>query len=126
MIQIDVSKDEETQQSIPTFWRPTFVQIVKSLIKNDYFLDANLIKICTLPEETSQQIKDYIEDYGDKLIELPKDTWDTSVCIWTGHHWDVLIDLWTEVEGASDLALSVKVTQLKDEYHFKINMVFVP
>ena len=79
-----------------------------------------------MSEETAEQIREYIHEYGAKLVELPAASWDTSVCIWTGDHWDALIDLWTEEEGRSDLVLQVRVSEAADGYAVTIHMVHVP
>ncbi|HFQ4970525.1 TPA: hypothetical protein ACGUUK_004309, partial [Vibrio vulnificus] len=60
------------------------------------------------------------------LVALPEQTWDSSVCMWMETHWDVLIDLWTETEGLSDLVLQAKVFESKDGYKYQIEMVYVP
>ncbi|WP_423252184.1 DUF7668 domain-containing protein [Vibrio vulnificus] len=46
--------------------------------------------------------------------------------MWMETHWDVLIDLWTETEGLSDLVLQAKVFESKDGYKYQIEMVYVP
>jgi len=45
--------------------------------------------------ETAKQIQEYIEDYGEQLVPLPEETWETSIYLWQGNYWDVIIDLWT-------------------------------
>jgi hypothetical protein len=43
-----------------------------------------------------------------------------------GTHWDVIVDLWTESEGRSDMILSARVTELDDEHRISIYLVYVP
>jgi hypothetical protein len=43
-----------------------------------------------------------------------------------GGHWNVLIDLFTIEEGASDLVLEVKVREDGAGYSFEIHSVYVP
>lgn len=60
------------------------------------------------------------------LIELPDETWESSICMWMGNHWDVLIDLWTEAEGRSDLVLSAQVTESDNSFVVNVDMIYVP
>ncbi|MUH72024.1 hypothetical protein [Psychrosphaera haliotis] len=103
-----------------------FFQIVKLISRQNYFRDSPLHNVKSLNESDSLHIQSYIESYGEELIELPIETWDSSIYIWMGNHWNVIIDLWTRAEGRSDLVLSAKVYEDNNEYLFDINMVYVP
>ena len=126
MNNIEVLKDSENERPIPNIWRGTFSKIIHSFVKQDFGLSEKIKNVSPVSEETAIQIKEYIKDYGKTLIELPKETWDSSIYIWAENHWDVVIDLWTENEGRSDLVLSAKVTQENDTYLVEIYMVYVP
>jgi hypothetical protein len=43
-----------------------------------------------------------------------------------GEHWDVLIDLYTLREGASDLVLFARGREIDGNYLFEIDSVHVP
>jgi hypothetical protein len=60
------------------------------------------------------------------LVDLPEATWQTSVAMWYGSFWDVLVDLWTAEEGRSDLVLHGRVTESDSGVRFSIHMVYVP
>jgi hypothetical protein len=119
-------KDEKTERPIPSAWRPVFRKVVQAFVHQDYQVSAGVPGVASIPEETVSQIKDYIQDYGETLIELPEEAWDTSVCIWVGNRWDALIDLWTLSEGRSDLVLSAHISEYAGGFVFHINMVYVP
>ena len=119
-------KDEDEQRPIPTAWRPVFREIVKAFVRSDYRLSGGVLGVAPVSAKTAKQIAAYIEDYGEMLVELPEQTWDSSICIWTGNEWDVLIDLWTKGEGRSDLVLSARVSESKAGLVVKIEMVYVP
>ncbi len=123
---IPVIKDEENERPIPTVWRPVFFDVVDALVKKDYLLSENIDGVSPVSKETADHIKEYIEDYGEELIKLPKETWESSVCIWMGTHWDVLVDLWTSGEGRSDMVLGAQVTEINEGYILDIQMVYVP
>ena len=71
-------------------------------------------------------MKRYLADYGETLIDLPDETWETSVSQWMGPHWDVLVDLWTAESGRSDLVLHVQVFETRSGFRVEIHAVYVP
>ena len=119
-------KDEDEQQPIPTAWRPAFREIVDAFVKHDYRLTNGVDGVLPVAAKTAKQIKEYIDDYGETLVALPEKTWASSLCIWMGKKWEVIIDLWTKGEGRSDLVLSALVSETKDGFQIKIEMVYVP
>jgi len=119
-------KDEDEQQPIPTAWRPAFREIVNAFVQHDYRLSNGVDGVLPVSAKTAKQIKEYIDDYGEILVALPKKTWAYSICMWMGKRWEVLIDLWTKGEGRSDLVLSALVSETKDGFQIKVEMVYVP
>ena len=93
--EICVEKNLENERPIPNAWRPTFSKVVEASSRKDYSLSGGIEGVSLVLNETANQIKEYIQDYGEELIQLPDETWDSSVYIWAGSHWNVLIDLWT-------------------------------
>lgn len=126
MRDVPVSKNSEIEQPIPTIWRETISQIVCSFVNKDYENSTVIAGLEKLDQQTVNHIKDYIADYGEELVPLPEETWQTSVCLWADTHWDILVDLWTESEGQSDLVLKATVRESECNYLFNIEMVFVP
>jgi len=124
--EVPVTKDADNEGPIPSAWRPVLKSIVDAFAREDYLLNDGLSGVAPISEETADQVREYIQDYGAKLIELPPESWDTSVCIWMGNRWDALIDLWTEDEGRSDLVLEAHVSEADSEYVVAIHMVYVP
>lgn len=119
-------KDPDSERPIPSAWRPVLMAIVGALSRHDYQLSAGILGVAPVSEETAEHIKRYIASYGDRLTDLPEESWSSSVCIWNGHAWDCLIDLWTVGEGRSDLVLSVQVTESQVGFSYSIYMVYVP
>lgn len=124
--EVPVMKDSVAEGPIPSAWRPVLESIVEAFARHDYRLANGISGVAPVSEETAAQIRDYIEDYGATLVKLPQESWITSVCIWMGDHWDALIDLWTEQEGASDLVLQVQVSEIGGEHVVTVHMVYVP
>jgi hypothetical protein len=119
-------KDGESERPIPTAWRPIIREIVHALANEDYRLISGINGVTPFSAETADRIREYIQDYGATLTELPDETWNSSVCRWMGNRWDALIDLWTESEGRSDLVLRLNVSEVKDGFVFSMYMVYVP
>ncbi len=119
-------KDENNERPIPTAWRSIFRKIVNAFVCHDYLLSSGIPGVAKVSDATATQIRNYIDEYGETLTELPEETWVSSICIWTGDRWDALVDLWTISEGRSDLVLSAHVTESDSGFVFHIYMVYVP
>ncbi|CAN1209174.1 hypothetical protein TUMEXPCC7403_03060 [Tumidithrix helvetica PCC 7403] len=119
-------KDESGERPIPTVWRPVFSDVVSALVRHDYRLSDGVLKVLPVSADTADHMANYILEYGQTLVELPEQTWDSSVCIWMGKRWDILVDLWTQSEGRSDLVLGAKVMESGSDFVVDIGMVYVP
>lgn len=126
MIEIVVEKNEEEELPIPHIWRPIFKAIVCAFVEKDYNLNSGIKNVNSISNETAKQIKEYIDDYGEELIDLPDETWDSSVYISNGNYWNALIDLYTQREDLSDLVMNVEIRENNNEYLFDIKLVYVP
>lgn len=124
--EIPVVKDEENERPVPTVWRHIFFDVVNALVKKDYTLSNNIDGVSSVSKDTANHIKEYIEDYGEELIQLPDETWESSVSICMGSYWNVLVDLWTAGEGRSDLVLGARVSESGGGYIVHVQMVYVP
>jgi hypothetical protein len=123
-IEIQPLKNEE-QQPIPNVWRQTLREIVEALRSGNFQLN-NITGVRQLSARDAERIAGNLESYGAHLKPLPEDTWGTSACHWMRGYWDALIDLSTEEEGASDLALFVRVYETTHGYDFQVESVHVP
>lgn len=126
MIEIPVEKNEEEELPIPQVWRPIFKNIVNAFVNKDYNLSSGVNHVNPISDQTAEQIQEYIEEYGEELVDLPEETWDTSVYICYGDYWNVLIDLFTKNEGLSDLVLNAEVREKDNNYVVDINLIYVP
>ena len=123
---IPVIKCEDQELPVPTEWRKPLTDIVACLASGEFS------KLSSLPAVTLeggwgwQDIETYIRDYGCKLTSLPEESWRTSIYLWMGGYWEVLVDLFTVEEGCSDLVLFVRVHPREGSYTFQISSVHVP
>jgi hypothetical protein len=121
-----VSKDEVRQGPVPSLWRSTLSDIVEAFKEGDFGLKRGVLGVRPISTEDARRIALGIKSYGAQLASLPAETWQTSACQWMRGYWDVLVDLFTVEEGASDLALAVRVYEDKSSYAFEIQSVHVP
>lgn len=101
-------------------------EVVQRIVVGDYGLAEGVADVAPVSPETAEHIRASVADYGATLIELPEETWQTSVAQWQGSFWDVLVDLWTKEEGRSDLVLQGRITESASGIRFAIHMVYVP
>jgi hypothetical protein len=113
-------KDPDAQHPIAGAWRPMFREVVRRLVAGDYSLAE------PVSAAAAEQMRDYLSEYPATLVELPDDTWRTSVAQWMETHWKVLVDLWTAEEGRSDLVLGGTVVETSTGSRFTVDMVYVP
>lgn len=119
-------KDGDSERPIPTAWRATLKRIVDAFASGDYALEGSIPGVEPVQAETASQIRGYLARYGATLVSLPEQAWETSVCMWYGDHWSLLVDLWTREEGRSDLVLDAKVTEAGSGFRMKVHLVYVP
>ena len=119
-------EDPDSAHPVAIAWRPVFREIVRAFVRGDFRLAGGIEAVEPVPADVAMQIERYLADYGATLIELPDDTWRTSCAQWLGHGWDVLVDLWTEDEGRSDLVLHAFVFESDAGYRFTVRLVYVP
>ena len=103
-----------------------FCEVVRCFVARDYGLASGVSGVDPVSASTADHIRDYVAGYGATLVELPPDTWQTSVAHWYGTHWSVLVDLWTAEEGRSDMVLEGRVFESDAGPRFTIHMVYVP
>ena len=119
-------KDESAAHPIAGAWRPMICNVVRCFAAGDYELKTGVFGVEPISVQTSEHIRSYITDYGATLVDLPPDSWQTSVAQWYGTHWEVLVDLWTAEEGPSDLVLAGRIAESIAGPRFTIHMVYVP
>jgi hypothetical protein len=120
----DPIKDDETAHPIAHAWRATFRAIVNAFAAGDYTREIQGVN--PIRPATTNQIQKYVAHYGEKIAELPDETWSTSVSQWMGTHWDVLVDLWTVESEQSDLVLFARVFEIEGGFRIEIDSVHVP
>lgn len=119
-------KNEEIEQEIPVEWQPIIIEIVEDVVNRN--LRPRNVSGCEVsidPDEI-EHIYQNVDHYGDTLVSLSEDSWQTSICRWMGSYWHLLIDLFTAEEGLSDLVLFIDVYEHESSNSFKIRSLHVP
>src|SRR5688572_22629151 len=106
---IPVTKNEDEELPVPTAWRKPLADIVACLASGEFSKLPSVAPVIPLTDQKCLDIESYIRAYGRKLTSLPEESWKTSIYLWMGGYWDVLVDLFTVEEGPSDLVLSLRV-----------------
>ncbi|MBL3557125.1 hypothetical protein JK643_12045 [Marinobacter sp. JB05H06] len=101
-------------------------KVVSAFVKGNYQLSRPIEGVSPVPPDVASHIQNYIAGYGETLVELPEETWSTSCAQWMGAYWDVLVDLYTEGEGASDLVLTGRMDEVEGKPQFTVGLVYVP
>ena len=117
---------DEGEHAVPELWRPKFKEIAAAFADGDFQLCNTLIEgIDPIDRDTADLIAANIAAYGARLTSLDEATWDRSIYRWMGTYWQVLVDLSTDGEPASDLTLHARVYET-DCIRLKIDSVHVP
>jgi hypothetical protein len=119
-------KDRGGQHPVASAWRETFHEIVSGFATGDFELKRRVLHVEPISQQVADQIRSYLQSYGETLVELPEETWRSSASQWMDGYWDVLVDLWTLESGASDLALSARVREHGEGFLIEIQGLHVP
>jgi hypothetical protein len=117
---------DEADRPIATEWRPVLRDIVRALVRGDYTLSGCGHQVRLRTPDVAEHMRKYIADYGATLVDLPEETWTTSIAQWSESQWDVFVDLWTAEEGRSDMILDLRVFESESGFQFEVHLVYVP
>lgn len=123
---VDPIKDPYREHPVASAWRSTVSEIVRAFVGGDFGLAAGVAHVDPVTAEKAEHMRRYVAHYGETLIELPLDTWSTSVAQWYRSHWTVLVDLWTLESGRSDMVLDANVFEDAAGFRIAIHLVYVP
>jgi len=120
-----LAKDDD-EHSIPIALRPAIEKIAKAFSERDYQLKIGSVEgVDAIDDETARMIAWNIDGYGDALTSLQDATWSRSRYRWMDGYWDGIVDLSTEQEPASDLALHFELRE-DQGISIKVTSVHVP
>lgn len=123
---VPVLYDEDSATPVPTIWRETLIQIVEAFKTNDLISINHIKGVQNIELEYLQEIAENITNYGETLVSLPDETWKSSQAYWKGFCWYIILDLFTEIEGRSDLILSMRVFETDGVFEYSIQNIYVP
>ncbi|WP_335951782.1 DUF7668 domain-containing protein [Acinetobacter beijerinckii] len=123
---VPVLYDKDTATPVPSVWRETLIKIIEAFKNNDLASINQIEGVQNIELEHLQEIAENITDYGEKLVSLPDETWDSSQAYWMGFCWNIILDLFTESEGRSDLILSIRIFETDGVFEYSIQDMYVP
>lgn len=104
-----LAKDNE-EHPVPEEVRPRFQGLIAAFVTGDFQLSRHVLDgIAPIDANMAQFIRGQIAAYGADLAPLSDDVWQRSTYRWMDGHWEFLIDLSTNQEPVSDLALHAKL-----------------
>jgi len=119
-------KDEEAEHPVADAWRPLFREINRAFMRGDFALAHAPANVTLEYPEDVGPIRNALTAWGEALVELPDETWTTSVALWMGDHWEVVVDLWTAESGRIDLIIDARVYETERGYRIEVGSVHVP
>jgi len=119
-------KDEDEAHPVASAWRPALCAVVRAFVAGDYGLARGVDHVAPVSPATARHIEAYVASYGETLVELPEDTWQTSVALWMDPHWQVFVDLWTAESGCSDMVLQLHAFEVGKSFRIEVQAVYVP
>ncbi len=119
-------KDLENEHPIASHWRPIIQLAVDAFSRGDFGLSTPIVNIQPVPVDIALANKSYVADYGEVLISLAEEAWETSCAQWMGDFWQIIVDLYTEDEGRSDLVLNGRVMEKDGNISIEIGLIYVP
>ena len=122
MSTFDAEKVEGREQPVPPGWRATFKEIADALVAGRIPYGDNIRSVDT---QTADISFNNISSYPDAIGALNDVSWNTSICVWTGGYWDVLVDLTTLDGSRSDLVLHAKAYEVDGRLEVEPYLVYV-
>lgn len=124
---VETVPQDGMSHSVPEDWRAEFVDIAAALAEGDYTLSSIGDPVHEVDEATATRIRETIEKYGATLAPLPEEAWQYAEAMWrVGDEYDVIVDLWTEEDGRSDLVLAATVIGEDSHVEIEVKLVYVP
>ena len=89
-----------------------FRQIANAFAEGDFQLCDNAIEgVAPVDVTLADFFRESVRSYEDDLAPLNDATWERSFYRWMDGYWQFLVDLTTEQEPVSDLALHAKLDE---------------
>lgn len=119
-------EDDHAEHPIATDWRPILTEVVERFVEGDFCLSSPVPGVLPVDPDIARLNKEYVSSYGQPLISLSNEVWNSSCAQWMGKNWEIIVDLCTETEGVSDLVLTGKVANVNGQPAFTVGLIYVP
>lgn len=119
-------KDEENERLVPMVWRTTILAIGECLNTKDYKFEKAPSNVKRVDVDIAEVSAYQIESYGCQSVTITELSWQSSIYIWMGKQWDVIIDLIDENGSRTDLILKLSISENGQDFIFKPDFVYVP
>lgn len=126
MLSVPIKKHEYLELPVPTLWRDAIKKLADSFVLNEPYISTEEILVKSIDRETSEINSSNIKDYPDAIGPLRPVTWDSSIYMWMGNEWEILIDLSTAEGKTSDLVMHLKIKESVEGYIIEPGLIYVP
>lgn len=126
MTENPISRVEGDECPVPEKWRSSLKRLADAYTVQGELSEDGDVLTPKLDADVLEISRANIADYPDAMGELADSSWATSIHVWQGSHWEVLIDLTTENGQVSDLVLHCRVAQVDGAYVVEPGLVYVP
>jgi hypothetical protein len=104
-----LAQDDE-EHPVPEDMRPRFQELIAAFVAGDFQLSRHALDgVAPIDANSARLFRERIVAYGDNLASLSDEVWQRSAYRWMEGHWDFVIDLSTNQQPVSDLALHAKL-----------------
>ncbi len=119
-------KDVDHERPIPAIWRQTILALGDCLKNNDYGFETAPKNVNRLDPASTKISKYQIEIYNCGNVTIDDLSWESSIYIWMGNQWELIIDLIDENGSLTDLVLKLVVKENGKGYIFLPDFIHVP
>ena len=126
MINVPVEKNTDKELPVPTAWRAALKELADCFVVDGFNSLKSTFLAKAIDEDIVKINKSNIENYPDQIGILMQKSWDTSVYVWTGKDWAVLVDLSTSDGKTCDLVLHATVSEIAGSYKIEAGLIYVP
>lgn len=114
------------QEPVHEVWRPTIEAIVTAFAEGDFALTRGIAGVAASTARDGDERRRAVASYGVTLASLSQETWKSSVSMWMGEWWDVIVDLWSVESGRTDLVVELRISEHGEGYRYVMGIIYVP
>lgn len=121
-----VEKQSDAELPIPSVWRESLKEIVDSFVQDKFPPQNTFIPLGEFDNDIIEINRTNITKYPDKLGPLNPKSWESSIYLWMGGYWEVLVDLSDEFGNTTDLVFHANIKEKGAGFQISPYLIYVP